>query len=191
MLIAIHFNSTAQQSVLFEGGPSYFTNSFSNNCNCLNDFIAVTVNTRLFAITKPNAAFAFEFPFSLSSRLQKDVMTRFALHIPVLFVYSYGAGASAIASTKKMGFTGGVGWGYFYQQAKSKSGELPAYSASASVNGPEMMLGVRFPVYSIDLFKINSRTVHPSVAIKFTDLFSLNSRQQDIGSLSILIGLVF
>lgn len=190
-LLYLSFFSRAQKSVLFDIGVTYFTNEIVTPCNCLNDFAAVTFNSRIIMLASPNSSVSLEIPLSLRSRIRDDIMTRFGLHVPVAITYNYGAGASGNPSQKKIGFLVGAGWGYYYQKATSKAGESPPFNSSVSISGPQGLLGIRLPMRRIELFKIKNRPVHPSLTIKFIDLVDLRSSHRNIGGLSLLMGMSF
>ena len=111
--------------------------------------------------------------------------------MPVHISYNIGAGASGNPSEKKAGGFAGIGWGYFYQQAVAKQNENPQYKESLSVSGPEVKSGLRFVLRKINLFTINKKTVHPTLAICFAHLFDLKIKENDTGSLSALFGFAF
>ena len=181
----------AQQSVLFEAGPSYFSNNLPDNYTHLYDFIVFTFNTRILFAEKTNSAFSIEVPLSVRSHFAGEIMNRFSLQVPLYLTYNIGAGASGNSSEKKAGYLAGIGWGYFYQQAFAKQIEQPQYKESISITGPEAELGLRFALRKIDLFKVNKKIVHPSVTIRISHLFNLKDSNHDIGSVSALAGFAF
>lgn len=184
-------NANAQTSVLFEGGLTYFTNEFDNSYKQLNDFAAFSLNTRIMIKENVNSSFSLDFPFSIRTKSYADVTIRFGLHLPVLVMYNYGAGASVKPSEKKFGFLAGIGWGYFHQEAKSKIDELPVYNESVSINGIQGALGLRYAFRNIYLFKIKQQIIHPSLTAKFIDLFDPKTSSHNIGGLSLLLGIAF
>jgi hypothetical protein len=193
LTVLFFFGSLAlfsQRSVLFEVGGSYFTNEFSSY-HFLNDFAAFSFNTRILFAERPGSAFSWELPLSLRTRIKKDVVTRFALQLPVLIVYNLGSGASGLPSGKNLGLTAGVGYGYFYQKSQSELLEIPVHKESISMHGPLAQGGIRFRLKSIRLFSSAGKDVNPAIAIKFTHHFNLIDGGQNIGSLSLLLGLSF
>src|SRR5436190_216782 len=79
----------AQQSVLFETGPSYFSNNLPDNYTHLYDFIGFTFNTRILFAEKTNSAFSIEAPVSVRSHFAGEIMNRFGLHVPVTIRISH------------------------------------------------------------------------------------------------------
>jgi hypothetical protein len=187
----------AQQSVLFEAGGTYFTNEFRQPKHVLLDFAGLTLNTRILFRPQNNSCFSVDLPVSIRSKnrgddlTQDQITTRFGLHIPVLFTYNYGAGASGNPSEKKWGLAAGTGWAYFYQKGSSFRGEEPNYNESVSFSGPIAQIGVRRVLIKTNLFRINNKDVHPAVALKFSRQFDVKGQHRDIGMLSLLLGIAF
>lgn len=189
-LISTTRSVAQKKSVLFEIGVTYLTNNLPNPTN-LNDFGAFTFSTRYFITKRENSAIALEAPISFTTKLNKGKTVLIGLQTPLLLTYSIGAGASCIQSYKKMGYTIGAGVSWFYQQAKSKKDELATYSESIFQLGPIVKVGIRFPIKSFMLFNENGKNVHPSLAVNLLPQFNLSNNKNNIGSVSLMLGITF
>jgi hypothetical protein len=184
-------HAQAQRSVLFEAGTSYFSNDIKYANSQLSEFFSFSFNTRVFLSSSPLSAFSLDFPFSVRNRFKGEIMTRFALHLPVMLTYNVGAGASAMSSDKKIGGLAGLGFGFFYQQARAGNDEVLKYDESLSAFGPQVQIGARIPLRSIILFHSQGKPVSPNIALKTSYLIDTKSSDNNIGLISLLIGLQF
>lgn len=191
LLVDICREARAQPSVLFEVGTTYFTNDFEVSKSRLPDFFAFTFNTRLMLRERENSAFSIDIPVSIRSKFEDEIVSRFGVHVPVLLTFNIGAGASSLHSEKKIGALLGAGWGYFYQEAKSKNNELPQYKESVSVFGPEVQAGVRIPLRTVSLFRIKDKEINPAVSIRVLHHFDLKDQRHNVGSISVSVGFAF
>ena len=182
--------SIAQKSVLFEIGVTYLSNNQPNPTNLYN-FGAFTFNTRYFITKSDNSAIALEAPFSFTTKFNKGKIVLIGLQTPLLLTYSIAAGASCNQSYKKMGYTIGAGVSWFYQQAKSKKDELVTYSESLFQLGPIVKVGIRFPIKSFRLFNENGKDVYPGLAVNLLPQFNLSNNKNNIGSVSLMLGITF
>jgi hypothetical protein len=181
----------SQRTVFFEAGASYFSNDVKYAQTQLYDFFAFTINTRVFLSAKERSAVSLDFPFSVRTRFNQDIMTRFGLHLPVLLTYNTGAGSSTFPSDKKIGGLVGIGLGYFHQEGRARFDEVLKYDDSFSAFGPQAQIGMRIPVRSITLFHSRNRPVSPLIALKASYLVDTRSSDNNMGTLSLLIGLQF
>lgn len=190
IILLITVKSNAQKSVLIEIGATYLTNNLPNPTS-LNDFGALSINTRYLINKKENFSITLEAPISFTTKLNSGKTVFIGVQTPLLLTYSIGAGASDNISGKRMGYTIGAGAAWFYQQVRSKKNELPSYCEFLSQAGPIVKGGIRYPVKSLMLFKANGKEVYPSIGVNVFHQFNIGDRKKNIGSLSVMLGFAF
>jgi hypothetical protein len=187
------YDAKAQNRISFEFGATYLSND-ADSATHVADCFGLTINPRFFLSRGENSGLAIETPISFRSKFQQDITSRFAIHLPVLLTYSIGSGSGGSGEyndRKKIGATGGLGWGYFHQRSRSVKTESTQYNESITASGPQVQMGLRFPVMK-DLMLFNTdKPLNAVLAFKGSYLFNLKNRSSDIGSFAILLGFNF
>jgi hypothetical protein len=178
-------------TILIEAGATFFSNNLADEDTWLHDFLAFTFDTRLLLSAHENSSLSLDFPLAFRSQLRGDIVRRVGINTPLFFTYNYGLGASGLHTEKRIGFLIGAGWGYFYQRSKAKRNEIPQYEESLSATGPAVQAGLRFPMNRLTLFHLGERVVHPSLTIRAANQFGLTHHEENIASLSLLVGMAF
>jgi hypothetical protein len=184
----------SQVKLALETGVSYCSNDASDSASHLADFFAFTVNPRVILSSSDNSALALEIPFSLRTKRNENINTRFGMHLPLLLTYSIGSGSGGspeYTNAKKFGATAGFGWGYFLQRSRSVKTESTVYNEILKSSGPEIQVGLRIPLKKQMVIFDASRPASTVLAIKGNYLFNTSNRDRDVSSLSILLGFHF
>lgn len=193
IMLAGFGQACAQKGFSFEFGATYFSND-SDNASHVADCFAFTLNPRFILSKGENSALCVETPVSIRSKFQEEITSRFAIHLPVMITYSVGSGSGGSVEdtrTRKIGATAGMGWGYFHQRARSVKSESSQYNESIDASGPQVQMGLRFPVKKGLILFDRNKPVNTVLAFKGNYLFNLKNRSDDIGSFAILLGLNF
>jgi hypothetical protein len=193
LFVAGIYSGRAQNRISFEIGTTYLSNDADSAIHVA-DCFGLTINPRFFISRGDNGALAIETPISFRSKFQQDITSRFAIHLPVLITYSIGSGSggsSAYNDKKRIGATGGFGWGYFHQRSRSVKTESTQYNESITSSGPQVQMGLRFPIMKELMLFNTDKPLNAVLAFKGTYLFNLKDRSDDIGSFAILLGFNF
>jgi hypothetical protein len=189
ILLLLSFLTIAGLSL--ELGATYLSND-ADSASHVADCFGLTINPRFFLSRGENSALAIETPISFRSKFQQDITSRFAIHLPVMLTYSIGSGSGGeYTDTKKIGATGGFGWGYFHQRARSVKTESTPYNESITSSGPQVQMGLRFPIKKDLILFSPDKPLNAVLAFKGSYLFNLKNRSNDIGSFAILLGFNF
>lgn len=186
----------SKMKIYVEAGAAYFSNFAVDSARHLTDFTTPAINPRLIINSTDNGAVAIESALSIRSKPNNNNTGHFAIHLPLLVTYSIGAGSGGNNDDmikKKLGFTGGIGWGYFLQRTESSkhSSINNRFKEKMSTSGPEVQFGLRTPL-TRELYIFNRKNPLDLVlSIKGNYLFNLKNRNKDIGILSVLIGFHF
>ncbi|HEX2630642.1 MAG TPA: hypothetical protein VHM26_16610 [Chitinophagaceae bacterium] len=183
-----------QVKLAIEAGVTYHSNDASDSASHLADFFAFTINPRIILNSSGNSALALEIPFSLRAKRNENITNRFGMHLPLLLTYSIGSGSGGsieYTSTTRFGATAGFGWGYFYQRSRSVKTESNVYNENLRSSGPEIQMGLRFPLKKQMVLFDRERPTSTVLAIKGNYLFNIKNRDRDVSSLSILLGFNF
>lgn len=194
LLAGLSCSVRAQVRLSLETGVTYLSNDAGQGSEYLADFFALTINPRLIVAQGDYSALAIESPFSIRHKLSGDVNTRFGIHLPLLVTYSIGSGSGGDPDNtlrSKIGATAGLGWGYFFQRARSAKGATEAFDQSLQSSGPEIQLGIRVPLKKQLILFDRAKPASLVLAVKSNYLINLENDKRNIGSFAVLFGFRF